>query len=227
MGSELGVLNSRSEFLQTDASINMGNSGGPLGERRRDRERQERDDKQGELSGVVLWWVGACLCGGLVPACLAACGVCVGVAVNLDGEVVGINTLKLGGADGIGFAIPIDIAWQVGRPWGRQGPAGQRGRLCHHSPMHGQNRPLHTRPDMCPASAAVRRTPLPCHQVVQQLLRYKRVRRPYVGLAFRVVALDMQDAINGHHERSLGMYILEVRETTIYRGLGGSLVASV
>jgi hypothetical protein len=56
-------------------------------------------------------------------------------------------------------------------------------------------------------------------QIVEQLKRYKRVRRPYVGLSFRLVSLDLEDEVTHKHKRCLGMYVLEVSQhTPLYCG---------
>ena len=63
LGGAAGLTAPYNNWIQTDAAINRGNSGGPL--------------------------------------------------VNLRGEVIGINTLALLGAENVGFAIPIDTAREV------------------------------------------------------------------------------------------------------------------
>lgn len=68
--TELGE-NFMEDLIQTDASINLGNSGGPL--------------------------------------------------IDIEGNVVGINTVKISSAEGIGFAIPIDVAKPIIRHFIEEG----------------------------------------------------------------------------------------------------------
>ncbi|MDC4225758.1 MAG: trypsin-like peptidase domain-containing protein [Candidatus Manganitrophus sp.] len=75
--TDLG-LTDQDNFIQTDASINFGNSGGPL--------------------------------------------------LNAKGEVIGINTAIVATGQGIGFAIPINMAKTVVEPWVDKGTISQ-GRL--------------------------------------------------------------------------------------------------
>ncbi len=67
--------NTHEDMLQTDASINFGNSGGPL--------------------------------------------------VNAAGQVIGINTAKIAGAEGLGFAIPINTAWPIAEDIIKNGGSGR------------------------------------------------------------------------------------------------------
>mmetsp|Transcript_1435 Transcript_1435/g.1577 ORF Transcript_1435/g.1577 Transcript_1435/m.1577 type:complete len:180 (+) Transcript_1435:684-1223(+) len=89
------MAQNRMEFIQTDAAVNEGNSGGPL--------------------------------------------------VNLDGEVVGINSMKLKGSNGISFAIPMETAIPV----------------------------------------------------IKQLIKYKRVIRPYVGMKLSNFIEEKKMALKG------------------------------
>ena len=105
--SDMGILDFE-DFIQTDAAINQGNSGGPL--------------------------------------------------VNIEGEVVGLNTAilsKSGGSVGIGFAIPVNIIKKVvdaafskrlAGP-GRNSSPPQRPFVPRKAPAPSrQGQPLHDRP---------------------------------------------------------------------------------
>lgn len=107
--SELGYARMGAEYIQTDAAINAGNSGGPL--------------------------------------------------VNLDGEVIGINTMKVDGSVGISFAIPIDTAAQV----------------------------------------------------IDQLLKHKKVIRPYVGM--------QMINFNAHELKQIGRLFPDIKEGVIIRAV--------
>ncbi|XP_053109004.1 serine protease HTRA2, mitochondrial [Hemicordylus capensis] len=76
-GRELGLAASDMEYIQTDAAIDFGNSGGPL---------------VNLLEGALL--------------CLPNSSGLSGCVVFQDGEVIGVNTMKV--TPGISFAIPSD-----------------------------------------------------------------------------------------------------------------------
>ncbi|XP_029616423.1 serine protease HTRA3 isoform X1 [Salmo trutta] len=82
-GKELGIRDSDMDYIQTDAIINYGNSGGPL------------VNLDGEVIGISCDPVPI---RNTLLSCLSDC--------HQDGEVIGINTLKV--AAGISFAIPSD-----------------------------------------------------------------------------------------------------------------------
>ncbi|CAB1351440.1 unnamed protein product, partial [Coregonus sp. 'balchen'] len=82
-GKELGIRDSDMDYIQTDAIINYGNSGGPL------------VNLDGEVIGISSDPVPI---HNTLLSCLSDC--------HQDGEVIGINTLKV--AAGISFAIPSD-----------------------------------------------------------------------------------------------------------------------
>ncbi|XP_059236100.1 serine protease HTRA3 isoform X1 [Mustela nigripes] len=101
-GKELGLRDSDMDYIQTDAIINYGNSGGPLVNLRPAGAEWEPQPQHG-----------CSLCLGFMledgkRVHTRLCLVTQAVALRgcKDGEVIGINTLKV--AAGISFAIPSD-----------------------------------------------------------------------------------------------------------------------